>query len=147
METIVRCAQTEDIQRLIAFLNEASLGTDGVEESIEFFLIMEDENGRINATLGIEPLGKYGLLRSLAITQQASESDLMLIFNQMLKLAREKELESLYLATNKHSSLPFFSLIGFEQEKKENLPQELFSSDHVNHILTVDNSLFMVLNL
>jgi N-acetylglutamate synthase-like GNAT family acetyltransferase len=147
METIVRCAQVEDTNKLISFLEEANLGIDGIKESIEYFLLMEDEAGKIQATLGIEPLGKQGLLRSLAVTPRASENDLLIIFEQMLKLAKEKELESLYLATNKQSSLSFFSVLGFEKEEEENLPQELFASDHVKHILTVDKSLFMVLRL
>lgn len=147
MEVMVRCAQVGDKHKLISFLQEANLGTDGIEETIEYFLIMEDEDRRIRATLGIEPLGKFGLLRSLAMTSQAGENDLLIIFEQMLKLAREKQLEKLYLATNKSSSLPFFSLLGFETVEQSNLPQELFHSEHVKHIINVDNSLFMRLNL
>lgn len=144
---MVRCAQVEDKHRLISFLQEANLGTEGIEETIEYFLIMEDEDRRIRATLGIEPLGEVGLLRSLAVTSQAGENDLLIIFEQMLKLAREKQLVQLFLATNKNSSIHFFSLLGFEMEEQSNLPQELFRSEHVKHILNVDNSLFMRLNL
>lgn len=147
METIVRCAQAVDKGRLISFLSQANLGIEGVEESIEFFLIMEDENSRIQATLGIEPIGKIGLLRSLAMTTQANENDLFVIFEQMLKLSKEKKLEKLYLATNKSTTLPFFSLLGFKREEFSLLPKELFRSQHVSHILNVDNSTFMVLEL
>lgn len=147
METTVRCAQPVDRTRLISFLNQANLGTEGVEESIDFFLIMEDENNSIQATLGIEPLGKIGLLRSLAMTSQANEHDLFMIFEQMLKLSKEKKLEKLYLATNKSTTIPFFSLLGFKREELSLLPKELFRSQHVNHILNVDNSIFMVLEL
>ncbi|WP_019153978.1 GNAT family N-acetyltransferase [Robertmurraya massiliosenegalensis] len=147
METLVRCAQVEDKDKLVAFLKEANLGTDGVEDSIDCFLILEDENERIQATLGIEPLGKIGLLRSLAMTQRTGENDLLLILEQMLQLAREKEFNSLFLATNKSSSLSLFSVLGFEKEEKENLPQELFASEHVKYIMNVDNSVFMGLKL
>ncbi|MDQ0154320.1 GNAT family N-acetyltransferase [Robertmurraya andreesenii] len=147
MGMIVRCAQAEDTGKLITFLNEAKLGTDGVKEAIEYFLIMEDETSRIQATLGIEPLGRIGLLRSLAMTTNARENDLLIIFEQMLKLARSKELDHLYLATNKESSLPFFTLLGFERVEQNSLPSELFTSVHVNHILNVDNSMFLKLKL
>lgn len=147
MEVMVRCAQVGDKQKLTSFLEKANLGTAGVEESLEYFLLMEDEKNEIQATLGIEPLGNHGLLRSLAVTPKAGENELLFIFEEMFKLAREKKLKSLYLATNKHSSLSFFSVLGFEKEEKENLPQELFASEHVNHILNVDNSVFMVLRL
>lgn len=147
MESMVRCAQVDDKSKLISFLQEANLGTEGVEETIEYFLIMENEDNSIRATLGIEPLGNYGLLRSLVMTPKASENDLLVIFEQMLKLAREKQLQKLFLATNKKASLHFFSLLGFEREEQANLPQELFTSEHVKHILNVDNSLFMMLKL
>lgn len=147
VEAIVRCAQAVDKDKLISFLHEANLGTEGVEEAIEYFLIMEDEQSSIQATLGIEPFGSFGLLRSLAMTSRAKENDLFIIFEQMLKLAREKQVMSLYLATNKPSSVQFFKLLGFEMVDQRDLPQKLFTSEHVNHILNVDNSLFMELKL
>lgn len=147
METIIRSAEVKDVKKLISFLQKASLGTEGVEESIEYFLLLEDEQGSIHATLGIEPLGSVGLLRSLVMTESATEKDLLMIFDQMLKLSREKQLQRLYLATNKETSLPFFSMLGFEKEDKEYLPEELLLSQHVKHILNVDNSLFMVLTI
>lgn len=147
VEMIVRCAQAGDKEKLISFLEKANLGTAGVEESIDYFLLLEDEKGQVQATLGIEPLGEHGLLRSLAVTPKTGENELLFIFEEMFKLAREKELKSLFLATNKHTSLSFFTVLGFEKEEKENLPQVLFNSDHVKHILNVDNSVFMVLKL
>ncbi|MFE8701865.1 hypothetical protein ACFYKX_14790 [Cytobacillus sp. FJAT-54145] len=147
MEKIVRCGQVEDINKLVAFLEKAGLSTEGVAESIDYFLILEDEQGNINATLGIEPLGNIGLLRSLVMTTKASENELFTIFEQMLLLAREKQIQSLYLATNKAGSLQFFDLMGFVKEEKAQLPEELLHSEHVRHILTVDNSVFMKLNM
>lgn len=147
METIVRSANVEDTGRLISFLEGANLGVEGVEQAIEYFLILEDDKGNINATVGIEPLGRIGLLRSLVMTSKTSEKDLMMIFEQMLILARDKRLTSVYLATNKQSSLPFFSMMGFIKEEKDQLPEELFQSEHAKRILTVDNSLFMKLNM
>lgn len=147
METIVRNAMVEDKERLILFLEAADLGTIGVEEGIDYFLLVENEAGAIQATIGIEPLGDVGLLRSLAMTEGMTENDLLLIFEQMLALAREKQLRSLYLATNKPISIPFFAMLGFAKVDKEKLPEQLYQSGHVKNILIVDNSLFMSLNL
>ncbi|MDZ5471797.1 hypothetical protein SM124_08555 [Bacillus sp. 31A1R] len=147
METIVRCAKTEDTNKLTTFLENASLSAEGIEQAIDYFLVLEDDKGNINATLGIEPLGEIGLLRSLVMTSKTSEKELLMMFEQMLLLARDKHLKSLYLATNKSGTLPFFSMMGFVKEEKNLLPEELFQSDHVKHILTVDNSLFMKLTI
>lgn len=143
----IRCAKKEDVDKLVTFLNRAQLGTEGVEKSIDYFLLLEDKEGRLHGTLGIEPLGRIGLLRSLVMTEKAGQEALMGMFDQMLKLARKKEFDELYLATNKRASLSFFALLGFVKEETGNLPQELSSSNHVQHILTVDNSVFLKLNL
>ncbi|CAM3603695.1 GNAT family N-acetyltransferase [Cytobacillus oceanisediminis] len=148
METgVVRCAQLEDADRLTAFLEAANLSTDGIKDAIEYFLIMENESGDIKATLGIEPHGEVGLLRSLVMSASASEKDLFVLFEQILILARDRNLHSLYLASNKRNSLDFFRLLGFKQEETKQLPEVLFESDHVKHILTVDNSFFLKLSM
>jgi N-acetylglutamate synthase-like GNAT family acetyltransferase len=148
METgVVRCAQLEDMDRLAAFLEAANLSTDGIKDAIEYFLIMENDSGDIKATLGIEPHGEVGLLRSLVMSASASENDLFVLFEQILMLARDRNLNSLYLASNKRNSLDFFRLLGFKQEETEQLPEVLFESDHVKHILTVDNSFFLKLSM
>lgn len=147
METIIRCAEKEDITRLELFLEEAGLSKDGVQASIEYFLLMESQLGDIKATLGIEPLGKVGLLRSLAMRPDRTEKDLFLLFEQIFILARDRQLNTLYLASNKKSSLEIFRIIGFTEEIIENLPEELFQSEHVKHILTVDNSFFLKLSI
>ncbi|MGD6842275.1 GNAT family N-acetyltransferase [Bacillus infantis] len=144
METMIRCAQKEDENKLAAFLEKANLGTEGIADSINYFLLMEDEELNIKATLGIEPLGSVGLLRSLVLSEKASEKDLLLLVEQILRLARERELESLYMATNKKGAAEFFKLLGFQDEKSE-LPEELYRSSHVQHILTVDNFTFLKL--
>ncbi|WP_102273603.1 GNAT family N-acetyltransferase [Cytobacillus massiliigabonensis] len=147
METIIRCAREEDSTRVELFLEEAGLSKDGVQASIDYFLLMENQIGDIKATLGIEPLGKVGLLRSLAMRPDRTEKDLSLLFEQILILARDRQLNTLYLASNKKSSLEIFRLIGFTEEIIENLPDELFQSEHVKHILTVDNSFFLKLSI
>jgi N-acetylglutamate synthase-like GNAT family acetyltransferase len=146
-EGMIRWAQANDTKRVISFLDGAGLGTDGVEESIEFFLILENESGKITGTLGIEPIGDIGMLRSFVMTEGGDEHQLLQLFEQMLFLARNKQLQSLYLATNKEASLQFFSMMGFVIEEKDQLPGELLSSKHVKHIFSVDNSEFMRLKV
>ncbi|MBU8881043.1 hypothetical protein BGM26_19155 [Bacillus sp. FJAT-29790] len=147
MEACIRCAKVEDVTRLAAFLEKANLSTDGIKESIDYFLMMESDFGDIKATLGIEPLGKIGLLRSLVMTPDVSEKDLFILFEQILILARDRQLTALYLATNKKSSLEFFRLMGFVQEETNGLPEALYGSVHVKYILTVDNSHFLKLSV
>lgn len=145
MNSVIRCAEAGDTQDLVAFLKQAGLNTDGVAETIDCFLIMEDEMGRIEATIGMEPFGYIGLLRSLVMTAQASEKDLFLLFEQMFLLARDKGMEDIFMATNKLGAMKLVELLGFQQVNKTDLPNVLCQSEHVQHILTVDNSVFLKL--
>lgn len=147
MTAFIRCAAVEDMEKLRDFLERAKLNSEGIEQSIGYFLMMESEAGKVKATLGIEPLGTIGLLRSLAMTKDMSQNDLFILFEQILMLARDRGLQELYLSSNKKASAAFFHLLGFQEVKKESLPNELYESDHVKHILSVDNSFFLKLSL
>ncbi|MGJ7920733.1 hypothetical protein [Neobacillus sp. LXY-4] len=147
MNTTIRFADRQDTLKVLAYLTKANLGTEGVADSIDYFLLMEDSKGEILATLGIEPCGTIGLLRSLAMSATLKEADILALFNQMYLLAKEKSLSTLYLATNKPDSVSFFQVLGFNLLDSKDVPVELLELNHVQHIFTVDNSFFMQLNL
>jgi len=65
----------------------------------------------------------------------------------MVQLAKEKGMESLFLATNKSVALPFFELMGFQRMNWEELPTDFYHSEHIRHVLSVDNSLFLKFSL
>lgn len=147
METQIRCAIAEDIPRLTSFLERAQISSEGVAETIDSFLIMEDEIGTISATIGIESLGNIGLLRSLVMTANTSEEEVCQLFEQMFLLARDKGMVDIYLATNKLGAMRFVELLGFKTTDKSELPPQLLQSEHVQHILTVDNSVFLKITI
>lgn len=147
MEMTVRPAQPEDMKSLIIFLREAGLATAGAENMSDNFLILEDEIGNIQGTLGVERLGKCGLLRSLAVSHQVLEKDLLILFREMLKLAKSRAIENVYLGVNKPTTANLFFMFGFVIQEKSGLPTELLQSSHAKQILTVDNSVFMMMNL
>ncbi|PLR85130.1 hypothetical protein CVD25_00030 [Bacillus canaveralius] len=147
MDTIVRCANEQDLARLLTFLEDAKLGTEGVAAAIDYFLLVEDVHGNLKATVGIEPAGEAGLLRSLVISEGMAEKIILMLFEQMLILARDKQLKELYLATNKQGSLLFFNMLGFTAIESEDLPMSIRQLKHVKFILDVDNSRFLTLSM
>lgn len=143
MELSLKSGTREDLGRIICFLENAGLGTAGInKESAEHFLIADDEGG-IKACLGIELYGDAGLLRSLALSDGLGGRKLFLLFEQMLLLSKEKGLKAVYLATNKRSAIPFFEMAGFTMIVKSELPGAFFRSEHVMDILNVENSVFL----
>jgi N-acetylglutamate synthase-like GNAT family acetyltransferase len=141
-------ARKQDLERVQAFLSKAQLGTDGLtEETVDYFLLLEDEEGNIRGSLGMEAYKENGLLRSLVVSPGQAEKEIFVLFNQMLKLAQEKGITNLFLATNKSVALPFFEVLGFSRMERENLPKEFYGSEHIRHILNVDNSIFLKFSL
>jgi N-acetylglutamate synthase-like GNAT family acetyltransferase len=148
MQALIRCANKEDLGTLREFLKKANLGSDGLtEETVEYFLMLEDEDGGIKGTLGMEVFKDCGLLRSLVVSPGQAEKDIVLLITQMMQLAKEKGMRNLFLATNKGVALPFFELLGFEKVDRDLLPAELYSLDHIRHVFNVDNSLFLKFSL
>lgn len=148
MQVLIRCANKEDLGGLREFLTKANLGTDGLtEETVEYFLLLEDEDGRMKGTLGMEVFANCGLLRSLVVSPGQAEKDIVLLITQMMQLAKEKGLRSLFLATNKGVAMPFFELLGFEKVERDQLPAEIYYLEHIRHVINVDNSLFLKFSL
>ena len=148
MQAVIRCANKDDLNTLREFLTRANLGSDGLtEETVEYFLLLEDEYGAIKGTLGMEAFTDCGLLRSLVVSPGQPEKDIVLLITQMMQLAKEKGMRSLFLATNKGAALPFFELLGFKTVGRDQLPVEFYSLEHILHVFNVDNSLFLKFSL
>ena len=103
MQALIRRANKEDLGSLIAFLARAGLGTDGLtEETIDYFLLLEQEDGSLKGSLGMEAFTEFGLLRSLVVSPGQAEKEIFVLFDQMVQLAKEKGMNGLFLATNKN---------------------------------------------
>ncbi|MCL6571901.1 MAG: hypothetical protein K6T88_09495 [Bacillus sp. (in: Bacteria)] len=145
---LIRRANIGDLDSIRAFLVKAKLGNDGLtEETIDHFLLIERVDGTLTGTLGMEVFAEFGLLRSLVVTTGQAEQDIIILFNQMLKLAKEKGIKSIFMATNKSVTLPFFDLLGFRKITSEDLPPAFYHSEYMQHVLNVDNSSFFKISL
>ena len=148
MQALIRKANKQDLGRLREFLSRANLGTDGLtDETVNYFLLLENEDGTLRGTLGMEAFGENGLLRSLVVSPGQAEKEIFVLFDQMVQLAKERGMKSLFLATNKSVALPFFELMGFQRMNWEELPTDFYHSEHIRHVLSVDNSLFLKFSL
>lgn len=143
----IRSASKEDLPGLKAFLTEAGISAEGLDESIENFSLMENIEGELKACLGVEPIGKTGLLRSFVVSPQIAQPDLLLLFRRAFLTAKKQEVQALYLATNNMSAVSFFGSIGFEMVNKSDLPEVLVEKSHLKQVLAVDNSVIMKISL
>ena len=143
VEKQIRVATEIDVNRVKAFLDQSEVSSEGIEDSIDHFVLMEDVNQEIVATLGIERVEKNGLLRSLVVRPSIGQTDILTLFKSIISLAKDKEMDDLYLATNKESSVTFFELLGFEKVTKEILPKELMESNHFQKLVEMKTPIFL----
>ncbi|EKN66602.1 hypothetical protein BABA_15872 [Neobacillus bataviensis LMG 21833] len=148
MQALIRKANKQDLAGLREFLSRANLGTDGLnDETVDYFLVLENEDGALRGSLGMEAFAENGLLRSLVVSPGQADKEIFLLFDQMVQLAKDRGMKSLFLATNKNAAMPFFELMGFQRIGRGELPVEFYGSEHIRHVLNVDNSLFLKFSL
>ncbi|MBM7662447.1 N-acetylglutamate synthase-like GNAT family acetyltransferase [Bacillus mesophilus] len=141
--TIIRTAEPKDLGEMMSFLGQAQVSTKGLAEQIDHFIVMEDLDNNLLGTLGIQRVEQDGLLRSLVISPKAEQTTILDMFQQILKLAKEKELKRLYLATNKIVSIEFFTLLGFRQKDLVDIPSYILETEHLEESLQLDETVVM----
>lgn len=142
-----RKASTEDQEELMGFLRQAGVSVEGVDKYVDYFILSEDDKGQLVGTIGMEPMGDIGLLRSFVISPKVSEVTIMSMFREVFKLAKSKELSRIYLATNKKMSIPFLKMVGFKESWKADVPDVLTQSEHGRYLVELDDAIFMELAL
>jgi N-acetylglutamate synthase-like GNAT family acetyltransferase len=140
---MVRKSERRDLAKLISSLEKANISTKGVEDNIEYFVLLEDKHGDLAGTLGIEPISSFGLLRSLVVTSKVKEEDVLTLFQHVYKFSAEKELSTLYLVTNKEQSIPLLNWLGFRQIPREELPLELEKSTVGRELKQLEHAIYM----
>jgi N-acetylglutamate synthase-like GNAT family acetyltransferase len=143
MVDIIRRAESVDIGKIVSFLTEAKLFSDGIAETIDYFVLSEDEKGDITSVLGIEPVQNIGVLRSLAVRPSVREGELLQLFQHVYNLAISKKLSTLLLITNKEAFIPLLQFMGFERISNSSIPKELEKSHHMNLVGKLENVFLM----
>lgn len=129
MGIVIRIASENDLLPIQYLLAKAGLSKQGIEQNIDNFLVACAPNKKIIGTVGIEPLGADGLLRSLVISSESWNAKIGLNFIELaVAYGKQKGYQKLYLLTN--TSLPFFEYVGFQILNETEIPENVKTSDH-----------------
>ncbi|RSK28957.1 hypothetical protein EJF36_19880 [Bacillus sp. HMF5848] len=142
---MITVMQEADIPVVQAFLQNAGVNTDGIENMANQLLIVRDAEEGIIATLGLERIGNDGVLRSLVINPQATSVPLVPLFETMIQVAKEQHIHMLYLVTNKRKTIPLFELMDFSIAK--DIPDTVYDNDHIQTAMKVDGSVLLTSSL
>ncbi|MBA9027885.1 MULTISPECIES: GNAT family N-acetyltransferase [Bacillaceae] len=130
-----------DIPELARFLSEADVGEVDLQMYYQYFIVARHEEGEIVGTIGLIPIKNSGLLRSFVVTPDFPAEKISELIQYMLLAAKSRELASIYLVTEKQSSLAFFEAFGFE--RKVDIEEEIKSSPHVEKLIQQKNRWLM----
>lgn len=126
MTTVIRLAGTADRGDVCDLLAAAKLPLDGLSETLEHFLVAE-EDGRIVAVAGIEVYGDSVLLRSVVVAAEHRGTGMGgRLSDASLALARELGARHAYLLTD--TAEAFFRRRGFEALDRAHVPAGIRNS-------------------
>ncbi|WNF37272.1 GNAT family N-acetyltransferase [Bacillaceae bacterium IKA-2] len=129
MGIIIRIATEKDLLPIQHLLAKAGSSKQGIEQNIDNFLVACAPDKKIIGTVGIEPLGKDGLLRSLVLSSESWNAKIGLNFIELaVAFGKQKGFQKLYLLTN--TSLPFFEYVGFKIMDEAEIPECVKASKH-----------------
>ena len=116
----IRPARKGDEAAIQGLLRLAELPSEDVSEHLETFLVAV-VGGEIVGTVGLEVTGSSGLLRSLAVAVPLRGIGLgKLLYGEIVEKARSLGIQRLGLLTT--TAEGFFARVGFEKEKRSDIP-------------------------
>jgi len=125
-EPSIRAARPEDWPGVEALLRACALPVDGAAEHLADFVVA-DVAGRVVAVAGIEAYGADGLLRSVAVSNDARSAGLgSAVVDAAERLAHGRGMQRLHLLTT--TAAPYFARRGFEVRDRANAPAALQAS-------------------
>lgn len=136
---IIRRAKREDITRIQQLVDQAGLHTNGIEQNVDNFLIMEKDTHSTStseqpliAVVGIELIKQNGLLRSFVINDKSDQFNILEIMRAIIDYSKKNSLQKLFLCTKQPSSIRLFHMLGFALA--EEMPPEIKDFNHYQNI-------------
>ncbi len=124
----LRAAMPHEAGSLGDLVKQAGLGTDGIREGIENYLVVENDKGDTIGTVGLERVFQDGLLRSFVIKKEYSSEQLFLrLIQRILLYCKEKGVETLYLLTK---AVHLFEPLSFQPVPEKGTPPHIENTAH-----------------
>jgi N-acetylglutamate synthase-like GNAT family acetyltransferase len=121
----IRPAQLGDQEDIRNLLSEFMLPLEGLENTKMW--VLQEDNGNVVGTVGLEVWGKNGLLRSLAVKKNLQNKGYgTCLVNYLVDESRKDEITDLFLLTQTGQS--FFGKIGFRKIDSSHITESIKDS-------------------
>lgn len=122
-QIVLRRASAEDIGWIFDLLKSVDLPVDDLASALPFMYVGYYDESKVGIG-GVEVVGEYGLLRSVATVPELRGRGFGIPFcRALVQMTREKKLSSLYLLTT--SAENFFTKLGFVKVERSEAPKEI----------------------
>ena len=119
----IRAATASDLRAIETLLTESLLPTAGVQESLSAFLVAE-ANDHIVGVVGMEYCGRFGLLRSTAVSPKWRSRQVgKRLVERIIAQAEARGIHALYLLTT--TAERYFPSFGFQLAGRDAVPAEI----------------------
>ncbi len=131
VDTRVEPARAADLAPVLALLETAKLPAAGVADHFPAsFVVARGGDGALLGVAGVERYGEAGLLRSVAVHEDARGTGIgFRLAKAAVELARSGEVRELYLLTT--TAEGYFPRLGFERIARDELPAALAASEEL----------------
>lgn len=120
-------AVAADASALSALLAEAGLPTEELASYLPHFIVAR-RDGRVLGGVGLEPLGPWGLVRSLVVAEPERGHGLArAMCERLIAKARDQGIERLYLLTA--VARPLFEQLGFHAIDRAEAPEAVRATE------------------
>lgn len=125
-------AGATDLSAVRSLLVDCGLPADDVHEHIEHFTVAKDGDDLVGV-IGLEPLGRYALLRSFAVVDQYRRRGVgRELYGRLLAHARLSGVSALYLLTSTADG--YFSRLGFHHVARNEVPDEVRETEEFRNL-------------
>ncbi|SDB86392.1 hypothetical protein [Shouchella lonarensis] len=139
MGMAVRKMEETDLLAVQAMLARARVETKIEQKACDQFVVIENEEGTLVGTVGLEKTGTYGLLRTLVLDAEKTYPAMMIEFLQVcIAYAQAEGVETLFAVSAGEMAL--LSALGFTKVTREMLPTEIAQLDHYQQVTQTEDA-------
>ncbi|HEX2202283.1 MAG TPA: arsenic resistance N-acetyltransferase ArsN2 [Longimicrobium sp.] len=132
--TLIEPARAGDLDAVLDLLRGAALPPDGTHAHFpDGFVVARAAGHFVTGCAGVEIYGEVGLLRSVAVLEEARGTGLgERLARAALRRAAERGVRDVYLLTT--TAEGFFPRLGFERVERASLPEALEASEQLRGV-------------
>ena len=123
-----------DGKKIPKLLSQAGLPTEDLtQDKLKNFLVAKQEKGSLIGSIGVEPYGDVGLLRSLVVhPSHRGQGAGKRLTDELESFAKRKGIKTLYLLTT--TAADFFTHLGYGVIQRTHVPQLIAETEEFKNI-------------